>query len=478
LKKRNKVFHVLWQGIALVAILVSLLVVGFGASIVYAGGGTGGGGAGSSGGGAGTSGGGGSTSGGGVGSSGGGVNTGGATCPGCEPSPCFTATIDPNGITNPLDDPLEAGTLYNFTLTVTGKNIIYGGWGWGGYYGNLPIGRVDVDVPDGFQDTVANVDALSHHPRLAHVGWGWAPFDFTYPWSSGYTNPTIWAQANSWNACLWHNDWVDITFDATTPSVPTPPDFNPYEFTTTAHYAYIPFGSTPSYDYYFNWCGNPWYTMWDWPIEICYCGEVPICGDQPVVNVKGVPPPPPPPAPVPTPFPEPTVFNPLLTFDQSLVTTPVLVVDVQGTVVRYPVTQDGKLLVDAMTTSPDGIVSLLIPKGCPVLNPDSTPAYLNKDPDVFSISAAAPAAPAGYTMMAAYEFMPKGVIFSCDATIIIKYDAAKLPAGGTPVIAYYDEAAGKWTELETAGYVAGGVEVPNTVQAHTSHPFYFAVLAK
>jgi hypothetical protein len=180
-----------------------------------------------------------------------------------------------------------------------------------------------------------------------------------------------------------------------------------------------------------------------------------------------VPPPPPPPAE--------EVAAPLI--ETTTIPPPVLVVDMLGTIVRYPVTADGTLLVDALTTSPDGLVTLLIPAGTLVLNPDGSPAYLNKDPDVFSISAATPAAPAGYTMVAAYEFLPSGITFSPDATVIIEYNAEKMPAGGAPVIAFYDEAAGKWTNLETAGYVAGGVEVPNTVQAHTAHLTYFAVLA-
>jgi hypothetical protein len=157
---------------------------------------------------------------------------------------------------------------------------------------------------------------------------------------------------------------------------------------------------------------------------------------------------------------------------------PVLVVDVQGTVARYPVTLDGRLLVDAMTTSPDGLVTLFIPSGCPVLNADSTPAYLNPDPDVFSIVAADLTAPAGSTLLAAYRLQPEGVIFSCDANIIVQYDPNKLPAGTTPVIAAYNAATGQWTDLETAGYVAGGVAVPNTVEANTSNAIYFAILAK
>jgi hypothetical protein len=187
------------------------------------------------------------------------------------------------------------------------------------------------------------------------------------------------------------------------------------------------------------------------------------------------PPPAPEPAPEPTPEPEEEEFA---GYEGATVPTPLLVVDVQGTVAYYPVTLNGALLVDAITTSPDGLLTLRIPRGCPVLNADGTPAYVNPNPDVFSISAANLAAPAGATILAAYQFEPADIIFSCDASIIIGYDPNKLPAGKTPVIAAYNGATGQWTDLETAGYVAGGVTVPNILQAHTSQTLYFAVLAK
>ncbi len=45
-------------------------------------------------------------------------------------------------------------------------------------------------------------------------------------------------------------------------------------------------------------------------------------------------------------------------------------------------------------------------------------------------------------------------------------------------MAYYDEASGNWVDLETAGYVAGGYSVANTVASQTSHFTYFAIIAK
>jgi len=45
-------------------------------------------------------------------------------------------------------------------------------------------------------------------------------------------------------------------------------------------------------------------------------------------------------------------------------------------------------------------------------------------------------------------------------------------------MAYYDEAAAQWVEIETAGYVVGGDSVPNTVVSHFAHLTYFALLVK
>jgi hypothetical protein len=158
----------------------------------------------------------------------------------------------------------------------------------------------------------------------------------------------------------------------------------------------------------------------------------------------------------------------------------VITVDMMGTTAEYPVTPEGRLIADAQTTSPDGNVILEIPAGTLVLNADgTTPTYLNQDYDIVLKEAATPAAPAGYQMIAAYEAFPTGVTFSPDARFIITYDQEKLPKDSQAVIAYYDEAAGKWEPLETAGYVAaGGIEIPNTAVSRVGHFTYFAVLAK
>jgi hypothetical protein len=157
----------------------------------------------------------------------------------------------------------------------------------------------------------------------------------------------------------------------------------------------------------------------------------------------------------------------------------VITVDVMGTVASYDVSADGTLLEDALTTSPDGKVSFLIAAGTQVLNPDGiTPTYQNIDPDIVFKLAGTPPTPPGYEMVAAYELVPSGVTFSEDSSLIVEYDPDKLPADSTPIIAYYNETAGEWEPLDTAGYVAGGIEQPNTITSHIGHLSYYAVLAK
>jgi hypothetical protein len=65
-----------------------------------------------------------------------------------------------------------------------------------------------------------------------------------------------------------------------------------------------------------------------------------------------------------------------------------------------------------------------------------------------------------------------------DAIIAVNYDADNIPQGKTLVWAFYDEDAGSWTELETAGYVAAGDIIPDSVACRTGHFTYFALIAK
>jgi uncharacterized repeat protein (TIGR02543 family) len=151
----------------------------------------------------------------------------------------------------------------------------------------------------------------------------------------------------------------------------------------------------------------------------------------------------------------------------------VLTIDVLGRVVRVPVGADGRTMAAAEVLSPNGEVLLVVPEGTRVLNPDGSLV-----PKIEVLPAGTPLPPAGASIVSAFQFLPSGVTFDHEITVIITYDPLKVPAGAVLVFAYYDEIAGKWVEQETAGYIVGGTVVPDTVTSHISHFTYFALLAK
>jgi hypothetical protein len=186
-----------------------------------------------------------------------------------------------------------------------------------------------------------------------------------------------------------------------------------------------------------------------------------------IANWETTPPPPPPP-----PSPDITVPS-----DEELVIT---IKMLDGTIRRYPVDPDGRLLVDVFQTSPDGQVTLQIPAGTLVLNPGGTPAYLNDDPDVWAVLSVTPSIPSDVAALAVYQFLPTGLYLSQEATIIVEYAPDKLPEGSIAYVASYDETSGRWVELVTAGFVVGGETVPNTVSTRINNfdNVIFAVLVK
>jgi uncharacterized repeat protein (TIGR01451 family) len=150
-----------------------------------------------------------------------------------------------------------------------------------------------------------------------------------------------------------------------------------------------------------------------------------------------------------------------------------------GTILYYPVDASGTLLVDVNLTSPDGTTTLVIPAGTRPLDINGLPLYLHPDADITVTMAGTPPAPPGTTIVAVYELLPSGATFeNGEVRLIVKYDPATVATGGVLVMAYYDEDAGQWVELETAGYVVGGETVPNTVVTHFNHLTYFALLVK
>lgn len=78
-----------------------------------------------------------------------------------------------------------------------------------------------------------------------------------------------------------------------------------------------------------------------------------------------------------------------------------------------------------------------------------------------------------------YAETPSPVTISPPARIALAYEPDELPENtSSQFIAYYSEDIDEWVGLETAGYVAAGAEIPNTLTSQVSHFTYFAVLAR
>jgi hypothetical protein len=155
----------------------------------------------------------------------------------------------------------------------------------------------------------------------------------------------------------------------------------------------------------------------------------------------------------------------------------VIVIDVEGYVASYPVTPDGALLVDVVQTSPDGNLTLSIPVGTLVLNPDGSPAYNNVDPDVIGIRAGAIASADGGSVIQAYDLTPTGLYFvNGEATLTARYNSDNVPEGTNVTWASYNADTGTWNDMETSGTVAADGEP--LAACNTTSLTVFALIAK
>jgi hypothetical protein len=165
---------------------------------------------------------------------------------------------------------------------------------------------------------------------------------------------------------------------------------------------------------------------------------------------------------------------------------PVIMVDVLGNIQAFAVNPNGALLANVSLSSPDGSMTLEIPAGTIVLNNAGTPEYLNYspyyhtvNPDVVAnVAGTIAAAPQGASIVRVYQLAPNGITFKGgNATVAAKYNPGDVQ-GKTLTWAYYDDNAKKWVELETAGYVAAGQTVPNSLACRTANFTTLALIAK
>lgn len=161
-----------------------------------------------------------------------------------------------------------------------------------------------------------------------------------------------------------------------------------------------------------------------------------------------------------------------------------LTVNVQGTETMVSMTLDGVLCEDCMALGPQGQIIWAADAGTKLTLAN------NKVPRLIKLGlASSPPPPSNAAVVgpmyelnaypSLYSSISYPITISPLCSLVLPYDPDELPDNtSATLIAYYDEELGKWVDLETAGYVAGGVEVPNSLTSQVNHFTTFAVLAK
>jgi hypothetical protein len=348
---------------------------------------------------------------------------------------CFAATISPTEA--------AVGSATDFTLTVT--NINSGP-------GDPNIGEVQVQVPNNFTVDSATVQCNTTGPLA----------NWTATWNAVLS--TITAIADNWGQTLAASGTQSAEIDFT--ATPSGVEGNTYTFFTTAFTATHGKGQA---------------------FTLGAADTLAAGATQPTVSVisgddgqggggdQG--------GGAPAPAPALPIFGELVMPPTIALAAeqPVLTINLLGHGAAYPVTPEGALLVDVVHASPDGSLVLEIPAGTIVQNADGTPAYLNFDYDVVGELLAATPPSQDSKIVVAYQILPSGLKFSNGvATLVATYDPANVPAGATLTWAFYNGSTGLWETLDTAGYVAAGKPLANTVTTEVtiSNFGYVAILAR
>ncbi|MFH1820565.1 MAG: transmembrane domain-containing protein [Candidatus Nealsonbacteria bacterium] len=145
--------------------------------------------------------------------------------------------------------------------------------------------------------------------------------------------------------------------------------------------------------------------------------------------------------------------------------------DIFGEKGSFKIDKKGEVKETIVVTSPDGKLTMDIPKG--------TIAKDEKGKPLKTLEAIAyetpPAPPAeNHVIGLAYDFGPNGATFDPPMTLTWSYDPDALPEGVAEenlVLAYYDEETGEWVETECV------VDTEtNTITASVSHFTIFAII--
>ncbi len=146
-------------------------------------------------------------------------------------------------------------------------------------------------------------------------------------------------------------------------------------------------------------------------------------------------------------------------------------VDLWGEDFKTRVTSVGKVRVDLQAISVDEMVTLYITKG--ILAQTEDEKRLKKI-IVLPMEESPPAPKKGYIIGVAYDFSPDGATFDPFIELEMRYSPPRIPYGLDEedlLIAYYDEEANKWLELDGVVDAVG-----NIITAEVSHLTAFTII--
>jgi len=149
---------------------------------------------------------------------------------------------------------------------------------------------------------------------------------------------------------------------------------------------------------------------------------------------------------------------------------PTIETNLFGTEESFSISDEGEIQETFTATSEDGKLTLTIEEGTIALDKDEEP--------LGSLEAAVDASPpdppeGGNIIGLAYDFGPDGATFDPPITLEYTYDPDDIPEGVAEedlVIAYYDEDAGEWVELDCVVDTEN-----NTITASAEHFTTFAI---
>ncbi len=142
-----------------------------------------------------------------------------------------------------------------------------------------------------------------------------------------------------------------------------------------------------------------------------------------------------------------------------------------GTEASFPISSSGEILEIIEATSEDGMLTLTIPRGTIALDKDDNP-LISLEAEV---DTSPPPPPKDASIIGlAYNFGPDGATFDPPITLTWSYDPNDIPEGVAEedlVLAWYDEAADKWVELDCVVDTRN-----NTITASIEHFTTFAII--